>query len=322
MSTHHSDSSNRSTRSSLGRTEKTGREVICKICQAVYVPSETHRRLAHASQAVVESAFMSMCHFCFRCRQPACPSCWDDVHDVCGACALEAQLPFRSSVPPLDGVVFPPIHDLPLARVRIVAPPLVCVRPGRFQRAPLPVESRTTLYLETVSNQPIDDPGQKPLSQNMPLPSLPPPPSVIENVQSKTLGASALPPASKSTASKSPLDIEERTTQPEKRDFHGQRKDSLTKGQSPKVPMDIANVTTRPERKRVHSGDANQKAATRRDKLTRAVTDILFFVVLLVVLLIVTALIFPSVNDGMAYLLHVDIRADIAYLLQLIQHLF
>src|SRR5437763_189301 len=97
MSTYHHDSSDHSAHNTVGRREKVRREVVCKICQAVYVPAHTHRQLVRSPHAVIESAFMSMCHFCFRCRQPACPSCWDEVHGVCGACALEAQLPFRSS---------------------------------------------------------------------------------------------------------------------------------------------------------------------------------------------------------------------------------
>jgi hypothetical protein len=118
------------------------------------------------------------------------------------------------------------------------------------------------------------------------------------------------------------LDIEDRTTQPEKRDVHKKRKDSLTQGQPPKVPLDVADATTRPEKKRVHSGDANQKVATRRARLAHTVIGMALFLFLLLMLLTITAMVFPSVNDGIAYLLHVDIRADIAYLLQLIQHLF
>src|SRR5215469_10523845 len=171
MSTHYPDSADHSARGSAGRRDKAGRDVVCKICQAVYVPAHTHRQLARSPRAVIESVFMSMCHFCFRCRQPACPSCWDDVHGVCGACALEAHLPFRSSVPPLDGTVTPSVQQLPSVRVRTVTPPLVCVRPGRFQRAPLPIEAQTTLYVPTVSNQPPDAASKGPSSQKMSHPS-------------------------------------------------------------------------------------------------------------------------------------------------------
>jgi hypothetical protein len=265
MSTLQPDSSDHAGRGSAGQREKIKREVVCKICQAVYVPSRAHRRLASSSQAVVESTFMSMCHFCFRCRRPACPSCWDEVHGVCGACALEAQLPFRSSVPPLDGVIFPPIQHLPLARVRAGTPPLVCVQPGSFQRAPLPIEAQTTLYLQTILDQPIDDASRTDLPPQTSISSPKPQPHVID---------------------------------------------------------DIADVATRPEKRGVQRQATSRKVTTRRDKLGRIVIEILLVIVLLTVCLILSALLFPGVNDVIAQILHVDIRSEIAYLLELIQHLF
>ena len=265
MSIHQPDSSYHTAHGSAGQREKLRREAVCKICQAVYVPSRAQKRLASASQAVVESTFMSMCHFCFRCRQPACPSCWDEVHGVCGACALEADLPFRSSVPPLDGVVFPPIQHLPLARVRAATPPLVCVQPGSFQRAPLPIEAQTTLYLQTIPDQSLDDASKGPSSPEIAISVSKPQPRVVEH---------------------------------------------------------IADAATRPDKRPVHRQDTSRKVAMHRDKLVRIVTEILLAIVLLILFLIVSALLFPSINDLLMQILNVDIRADIAYLLELIQHLF
>jgi hypothetical protein len=88
------------------------------------------------------------------------------------------------------------------------------------------------------------------------------------------------------------------------------------------VTENIADVATRPEKRRTYSKDITRKATIRRNKLGRAVTEVLLLVVLLIIIFIVSALFFPSVNDGIAYILHVDIRAEIAYLLELIQHLF
>ena len=265
MSIHQPDSSDHAARDSAGQREKTKREAICKICQAVYVPSRTQRRLASSPQAVLESTFMSMCHFCFRCRRPACPSCWDEVHGVCGACALEAQLAFRSSAPPLDGVIFPPIQHLPLARVRAGTPPLVCVQPGSFQRAPLPIEAQSTLYLQTVPDQSLDDAG--------------------------------------------------------KRDLSPQTSVSSPKPQ-PQATDDIADVATRPEKRDGDHEATSHKVARRRGRLEHPATQILLVIVLLAFFLMGIALLFPSVNDALTQVLHVDIRAGIAYLLALIQHLF
>ncbi len=264
MSTHYPDSADHSTRGTTGRREKIGRKVTCKICQAVYVPARTHAQLVRSPQAVVESAFMGMCHFCFRCRRPACPSCWDEVHGVCGACALEAQLPFRSSVPPLEGVIVPPIEQLPLARVRTVTPPLVCVQPGRFQQSPLPLESQTTLYVQTVPDPPSDT-SIRHSSPQTPIPAAKSQAHTIEN---------------------------------------------------------IADMATRPDKRRVHSKDTSHKAATRRVKPERTATKILLLIVVLIAIFIVSALLSLSVNDAIVYIFHVDIRSAIAYLLQLIQHLF
>ena len=116
--------------------------ITCDICDAAYMPSQSRQDLLQASPSVLESTFMSMCHYCFRCRRPACPACWDTMYGVCGACVQEAHLPFRSSASPLKGILFPPsdstlshISHMKQSSMNIpVAPLLVCIRPGRFQQ--------------------------------------------------------------------------------------------------------------------------------------------------------------------------------------------
>ncbi|HEU5227191.1 MAG TPA: hypothetical protein VFU49_05210 [Ktedonobacteraceae bacterium] len=108
--------------------------VICVVCEAVYTPSPSYEHLLQAPAVALESAFMGMCHFCFRCRRPACPACWDDVHGVCGACSLETSLPFRSVSPPLNGALLSPSRQAQAVRAKPDSLPLVCVRPGRFQK--------------------------------------------------------------------------------------------------------------------------------------------------------------------------------------------
>ncbi len=110
--------------------------VPCTICSAHYAPTQANAHLVQASHSALESAFMSMCHFCFRCRRPACPLCWDDVHNICGACVVDVHLPFRKEVEPLPLnstlLVSPPAR--PQTRRRKSASyPLVCVFPGRFE---------------------------------------------------------------------------------------------------------------------------------------------------------------------------------------------
>jgi len=103
--------------------------VFCPICRAVYIPSWQQER-EQTSLAMLESTFLSICHFCFRCRRPACPQCWNPIHCVCTSCSEEAQLPFRSPVPPLEGLIF----SCPVEGPSIQHGPrsFTCLRNGSF----------------------------------------------------------------------------------------------------------------------------------------------------------------------------------------------
>lgn len=113
--------------------------IVCSICQAAYTPSRSHAYLLQGPSIVLESALMSMCHFCFRCRRPSCPACWDEVHGVCGQCAVETGLPFRLEPAPLDGAQFTPAQP-PVVPTQNSQPSLVNVQPGRFQRSSSPID--------------------------------------------------------------------------------------------------------------------------------------------------------------------------------------
>ncbi|MGH2479089.1 MAG: hypothetical protein ACRDHW_05485 [Ktedonobacteraceae bacterium] len=104
--------------------------VTCPICQAVYLPAFSQQEAAQSSFAILEAAFLRVCHFCFRCQRPACPQCWNPVHHVCTACGEEAHLPFLSPVPSLEGLVFAP-SVFPL-QAQTADLPLTCMRNGRF----------------------------------------------------------------------------------------------------------------------------------------------------------------------------------------------
>jgi hypothetical protein len=103
--------------------------VFCPICRAVYIPSWQQER-EQTSLAMLESTFLAICHFCFRCRRPACPQCWNPIHCVCTSCSEEAHLPFRSPVPPLEGLIF----SCPLEGPSIQQGPrsFTCLRNGSF----------------------------------------------------------------------------------------------------------------------------------------------------------------------------------------------
>ena len=128
--------------------DATTRTVMCPVCKALYTPAPAHQQLALAPHIVLESAFMSMCHFCFRCRRAACPDCWDAVHGVCGACVEEAHLPFRTQVKPL-GQTFPRSgqeQQPTMGENRHNASVLVCIQHGRFYREPAQSQSATSAY--------------------------------------------------------------------------------------------------------------------------------------------------------------------------------
>jgi hypothetical protein len=141
--------------------------ITCVICQAVYAPSRLHAYLLQVPPIALESAFMSMCHFCFRCRRPSCPNCWDDVHAVCGQCTRETHVPFRVETPPFAGTSHLsapsnfPIDD------HSIPPSLVPVQPGRFQETlPSPMNTASAHASQTpftvkspgtsVASSPID----------------------------------------------------------------------------------------------------------------------------------------------------------------------
>ena len=50
----------------------------------------------------------------------------------------EAHLPFRVEARPLNGVIFPPVRGIHTTQENTASPPLVCIRPGRFQTAASP----------------------------------------------------------------------------------------------------------------------------------------------------------------------------------------
>ncbi len=185
-------------------TSRNRNSIVCSICQAVYAPAQGYDYLLHAPRVALESTFMSMCHFCFRCRRAACPNCWDYIHGVCGDCALEANLHFRTHTTPLHGVLFPPTRRAQLRRRRMQQPRLVCIRPGRFQHA-APIDAAETLTMQSVAS-PL--PPSPTLAMTDEAPTQPPsPPAPPEVVRTST----PRPP------SLSGVHIDEIPTKPERR---------------------------------------------------------------------------------------------------------
>ena len=215
--------------------------VACTVCSALYAPSQAHVYLTQAPHIALESAFMSMCRFCFRCRRPACPLCWDDVHGLCGACVEEVHLPFRKEAEPLplDSTLL--VSSSPqLKQQHSVSFPLVSIRPGSFHA----------------------DIAQK------------------EDV--------VLLPKADGAISSLPI---------------GQHQE-LRPAQEAVVPMDVQE-----------SKDLTHIA----QRVEGILTVILGVILLVIAVLIVVASLSAQANTVIVYVLHVDIRMEIEYLLQLMQ---
>jgi len=140
--------------------------ITCTICDATFAPSPTYQSLMQISATILETLFMRVCHFCFRCRRLACPECWDTLHGVCGACAQEVNLPFRAEAPQLKGAIFSPIHRTDTPRANLSSSALVCVSQGRFQAdstlssKSLNVPANLPRQPVPANNQPANQPGK------------------------------------------------------------------------------------------------------------------------------------------------------------------
>lgn len=297
MSTHHPKSESASTRN--------GNTITCSICKAVYAPTQVYEYLLQAPRVALESAFMSMCHFCFRCRRPACPGCWDYVHGVCGQCTLEAHLPFRSPGTPLNGVLFPPIRQAQLRSKRVPQTRLVCIQPGKFQHT-APIEAAETLLIETIATEQTSDQVPVPAIKATPLPLVPPlpkPPSIAPSSGINIDEVTTRPERSNQT------DVDEIVTKPE-RDSKTDIDEIPTKP-GPRSRMPIDEIATRPGRHR-----------SMRRRIERVLTSLLLALLLFVVALIALAAVFQDVNTLILRLIHLDIRVEIAYILLLIRQVF
>jgi hypothetical protein len=249
--------------------DETRRTVTCVICQAVYVPSQGCEYLALTSSIALESALMSMSHFCFRCRRPACPQCWDEMHGVCGACAQDAHLPFRSASAPLSGTLFTASPQTQ-GQSKHKLSPLICIRYGKFQRPPTLTKKRVTSSVRL----------HRPDVLSVPQPAR-------KAVAHVTTGR-------------------------------------ITRELSPLSHDDIAEVDTQPVRHEDNIIELDTQPAFRRSIWQRVEHVLTVCMTLILVLLLTTillALVFPTVNIFVAATLHIDIQAEIAYLLQLITHL-
>ena len=228
----------------------TGPTIACTICSASYAPLQA--QAARAPKIALESALMSMCHFCFRCRRPSCPLCWDDVHGICGACDEEVGLPFRREGEPLpmNSSLLKPPPQRSLSKPQQF--PLVSVSPGRFH-ALVPAAQKA------LDTDPVD----------------------VFTVPPATPAKVAIPPT--------PQQVER-----------------ATPAQDETVAPTVSTAMSK------------QSISVAR-RIERSIMLTLSLVIFLAAMLILAAALSLSANTFIAHVLHVDIRKEIEYLLQLIQ---
>ncbi len=317
--------------------------IFCPICNAIYGPAQGQEYLLKAPALAVEAAFMSMCHFCFRCRRPSCPQCWDTVHGICGACVHEVGLTFRVESAPLPGTLPLPSHQTQAQpqvgpRKKAASPALVCVQPGQIAPAVTPTLTPTpvTEQIQPLrSTEPVHTVVPERVRESTPSPAQAARGSVPVAVPSKekqqtqsTPKAASRPlesqPPSSSThvekkvmahaTAKSPLPPQDTT-----------RIKTNTPASSPVSPT--STVSVQPGIVPAPPSATTTKTTVSPSPISRAtrvaiiahcieltLTWLFFLLFVALVVLILSATVSANANIWAIKTLHVDIRAELSYL--------
>lgn len=299
--------------------------ISCPICRAVYIPSSQQQAAAPRSATLLETAFLRLCHFCFRCQRPACPQCWNPVHQVCIACGKEAHLPFLSPVPSLEGLVLCPPQSSQSAQ----APnqPFTCLRNGRLYSPdsvcyPEPPKAEVEAPREYSSPETYN---QAPVAQDNPPPSTSayPYPSWIQEV----LGHKTDDPPVE------PLSFESNRPLLDQQGFSHARPAQAIAPASPhtsqpnwaSVAYALPQLAKFPplltDDKNSETEEIDDISVIEPTPLVERIENILLFItstlLLAIVFMIVLSLSSADMNAFFLRLIHVDIRTEISYLLQL-----
>ncbi|GCE13591.1 hypothetical protein [Tengunoibacter tsumagoiensis] len=317
-------------------------QISCPICQAVYTPAPAYLHLLQTSSFALESAFMSMCHFCFRCRRPACPSCWDNIHGLCGLCTLEAGLAFRSFDPPLPGS--PRYRSISAELNLKTAPRLQCIQPGRLQDDIVPSERVTTIPLRALARQRATRRNPSPNRTDIDQITTRPDPHLEqaerptrpdphpEQVRLPTRPErSHIPTRGKTRHTTQSLQRpEQQLHHPDKPELPTHSVHAPLAQQEPRSDKRQREyeLATRPGREssarlpahtRSKAMQAHQEAARFYTQLERIASALLLGFSGLLIILITSAVASPDVNAAIIQLLHLDIRGELAYLWHLLR---
>lgn len=301
--------------------------VACSICRAVYVPSGTQPE--RYPGVLLETAFLDICHFCFRCQRPACPQCWNPVHHTCASCCEAAHLPFRGPVPALEGLVFLSLTS----QTNKIS--FICQRNGRFYTpepaSPDPVAPGVFASPHAPSNEPVTSDGLPVLELNkvvpVPAPNNPYPTWLQEVLGQRTDDPPAVvqispEPAVRTSSTIAPLDEAslpwsqtDQTNWPLEASSASHGLPTLA---IQPFPPALPVPTSETEGEAAPSlGEETGEEISLFERVENALIVITSVLLLAVVLMIVLSICCAQVNAFFLALIHIDIRTEIAYLLQL-----
>ncbi|HEY0753933.1 MAG TPA: hypothetical protein VGD98_08245 [Ktedonobacteraceae bacterium] len=324
--------------------------VACSTCRAIYVPMGTE--LAQNSTLALEAAFQDVCRFCFRCQRSACPQCWNPMHHVCASCGEEARLPFRSPVPSLEGLVFlPPSSVQPNQASKIS---FICQRNGRFY-IPEPVLDHSRPHKDAFA--PLSAAEEPVISDALPvLPGnyedltptarqSSPYPTWLQEILGQHADETAthageevvIKTSTNSYPLVEPAIIWSHTNQsswspvlqntyPQAEPIHSHMMPAM---QVPPEPAMSAILTLQPlapasstftiesQSEVLQLDDTANEEYSAFERVENALIAITSALLLIVVLMIVLSISFVQVNTFFLNLLRIDVRSEIAYLLQL-----
>jgi hypothetical protein len=288
--------------------------VSCPVCRAVYIPSWRQER-EQASLAMLESAFVSICHFCFRCQRPACPQCWNPIHCACASCSEEAQLPFRSPVPSLEGLIF----SCPGGTSSEQSAPrsFTCLRNGSFY-CPEPGRQAKDLQKDRQSEQPsspVTSADLPVLQGHAVSPASFDPPwlrEMLEQRREERIGEPVSHPTGqwgKEVArSVHALSVSPHTSGPEW---------AAAPQLLPALPVPSTEVREVTTQEQENEREEEDEGLSLFERVENVLIIVLSTILLAIILMLILALSFPQMNAFFSQLIHIDIRTEILYLLQL-----
>jgi len=286
------------------------RVVSCSICQANYIPSSYH---GQESGDLLETAFLHICHFCFRCQRSACPQCWNPVHQVCSACGEEALLPFRLPVPSLEGLVFSTSSQ----SMDTLSLPFTCLCNGRFY-SPDPAQTHKSAETGPVERSTHIEPVAAP-----PLLAVPASAASYPSWLQEVMGYKTVEPADTTFPQQEPqtlqsADAQDRIMPSLVVSEHQENEAGQVWVQEIHTAHSLPTfLSSRKKAKPIRSEEEHVSPGERVENVLLLVTST---ILLLIGLMVAFAISSADMNTLFFHLFHVDFRAEIAYLFQLVIH--